>query len=326
MKKRFDIKSNRLTPNELIRALLRAPVDLVWNGGIGTYIKAVNESHSDVGDKANDLLRINGCELRAKAIGEGGNLGLTQLGRVEFALHDGAMNTDFIDNSAGVDCSDHEVNIKILLNDVVANGDMTVKQRNTLLEAMTEDVSRLVLINNYRQTQAISLAQREVRKKMEEYRRFIEHLETQGKLDRAIEFLPDNEALEERVLAGQTLTRPELSLLISYSKSDLKEALIKSDLMDDPYLVQELNTAFPKVLVDRFGPQISSHRLRSEIISTQIANRLIDMMGITYVHRIQQTTGGSAAEIARAFLVSRDVFYVERYWEQVEALDNKSVQ
>ena len=323
MKQRFDIKANRLTPNELIRALLRAPADLIWNGGIGTYIKAVNESHGDVGDKANDLLRVNGCELRAKVIGEGGNLGLTQLGRVEYTLHGGAMNTDFIDNSAGVDCSDHEVNIKILLNDVVANGDMTIKQRNALLEAMTDDVSRLVLINNYRQTQAISLSQREVSKKMEEYRRFIEYLEAQGRLDRAIEFLPDNEMLEERIAEGKTFTRPELSLLISYSKSDLKETLIKSELMDDVYLTQELNTAFPKVLVDRFSVEISQHRLRSEIISTQIANRLIDMMGITYVHRVQQTTGGSSAEIARAFLVSRDVFYIERYWEQIEALDNK---
>ncbi len=323
MKEKFDIKSNRLTPNELIRALLRAPVDLIWNGGIGTYIKAVTESHADVGDKANDPLRINGCELRAQVVGEGGNLGLTQLGRVEYALQDGAMNTDFIDNSAGVDCSDHEVNIKILLNDVVASGDMTTKQRNELLEAMTEDVSSLVLMNNYRQAQAISLAQAEVKYKMEEYRRFIEYLEGLGKLDRAIEFLPDNEALAERESAGQTLTRPELSLLISYSKSDLKEELLKSDIIDDEYLVQELSTAFPKVLVDRFKSEMAHHRLRNEIISTQVANRLVDMMGITYVHRLQQTTGAGAAEIARAFLVSRDVFYIEKYWEQIESLDNK---
>ncbi len=323
MKERFDIKPGRLTPNELIRALLRSPVDLIWNGGIGTYIKAVSETHGDVGDKANDPLRINACELRTKVIGEGGNLGFTQLGRVEYAMQGGAMNTDFIDNSAGVDCSDHEVNIKILLNEVVAKGDMTLKQRNILLEEMTDEVSRLVLINNYRQTQAISLAESEVRYKMEEYRRFMEYLEDQGKLDRAIEFLPDNEGLAEREEAGQMLTRPELSLLISYSKSDLKEALIQSDIINDEYLVQELNTTFPKTLVDRFSPEIISHRLRNEITATQIANRLTDMMGITYVHRIRQTTGAGAAEIARAFLVSRDVFYIERYWEQIEALDNQ---
>ncbi len=323
VKKRFAIKSNRLTPNELIKALLRSPVDLIWNGGIGTYVKAVTESHADVGDKANDTLRINGCELRARVIGEGGNLGLTQLGRVEYTATGGAMNTDFIDNSAGVDCSDHEVNIKILLNGIVASGDMTVKQRNALLVDMTDDVSRLVLMNNYRQTQAISLAEIDVRNKMEEYRRFMEYLETQGKLDRAIEFLPTDEELVEREAAGKTLTRPELSLLVSYSKSDLKEALITSDIIDDPYLVHELNTAFPKVLVDKFSDAITQHHLRSDIISTQIANRLINMMGITFVHRILQTTRGAAAEIARAFLVSRDVFSIEKYWEQAEVLDDK---
>ncbi|MDP0562224.1 MAG: NAD-glutamate dehydrogenase [Candidatus Endonucleobacter sp. (ex Gigantidas childressi)] len=323
MKERFEINSNRLTPNEMIRALLRAQVDLLWNGGIGTYIKAVSESNADVGDKASDPLRINGCELRARVVCEGGNLGLTQLGRVEYALQGGALNTDFIDNSGGVDCSDHEVNIKILLNEIVLNGDMTIKQRNALLETMTEDVAKLVLTNNYRQTQAISLAESDIRHKMEEYRRFMEYLEDQGQLDRAIEFLPNPEQLAEREAAGHVLTRPELALLVSYSKSYLKEALIKSDIISDPCLIQELNTAFPKVLVDRFSTQIANHRLRNEITSTQIANRLIDMMGITYVRRMQQTTSGTTAEIARAFLISRDVFYIQKYWEQVEALDHK---
>ncbi|MDP0588993.1 MAG: NAD-glutamate dehydrogenase [Candidatus Endonucleobacter bathymodioli] len=323
MKERFKIQSNRLTPNEMIRALLRAQVDLLWNGGIGTYIKAVSESNADVGDKASDPLRINGCELRARVVCEGGNLGLTQLGRIEYALQGGAINTDFIDNSGGVDCSDHEVNIKILLNEIVSNGDMTIKQRNSLLEMMTEDVAKLVLTNNYRQTQAISLAASDVHNKMEEYRRFMEYLEENGKLDRAIEFLPNPEELAARVAAGHVFTRPELALLVSYSKSDLKEALIKSDIMSDPYMIQELNTAFPKVLVDRFSSQVANHRLRSEITSTQIANRLIDMMGITYVRRMHQTTGGTTAEIVRAFLISRDVFYIQQYWEQVEALDNK---
>lgn len=323
MKDRFDIKANRMTPNELIRALLRAPVDLIWNGGIGTYVKAVSESHADVGDKANDPLRINGCELRARVVGEGGNLGLSQLGRVEYALQGGALNTDFIDNSGGVDCSDHEVNIKILLNDIVGSGDMTLKQRNTLLESMTDDVSRLVLSNNYRQTQALSLAESEARYRMDEYRRFIEHLESEGKLDRSIEFLPDNEALAERQGAGHGLTRPELSLLVSYSKADLKEALINSDVIDEPYLSKELNTAFPDVLIDKFPEQVSHHRLRREMAATQIANHMIDMMGITYVLRVRQTTGANTPEIARAFMVSRDVYGVSEYWHDIEALDHK---
>ena len=321
MKERFDIKAGRMTPNELIRSLLRAPVDLIWNGGIGTYVKAINESHADVGDKANDPLRINGCELRARVVGEGGNLGLSQLGRVEYSLQGGALNTDFIDNSGGVDCSDHEVNIKILLNDIVASGDMTVKQRNKLLESMTEDVSRLVLSNNYHQSQALSLAESEARYRMDEYKRFMEYLEGEGKLDRSIEFLPDNEALADRVGAGQGLTRPELSLLISYSKADLKEALINSDVIDEPYMINELHTSFPGTLVEKFSEQIDQHRLRREIVATQIANHMIDMMGITYVLRVRQTTGASAPEIARAFMVSRDVFHISDYWHVIENLD-----
>ena len=323
MASRFGISASRLPPNELIRSMLRAPVDLLWNGGIGTYIKAMNETHSDVGDKANDPLRINGCEVQARVVGEGGNLGLSQLGRVEYALHGGGLNTDFIDNSGGVDCSDHEVNIKILLNDIVARGDMTLKQRNELLESMTEDVSELVLTNNYRQTQAISVVASDAAKRMGEYRRFIEHLESLGKLDRVIEFLPDNDALAERVSSGKGLTRPELSLLISYSKADLKEALLNSTVIDDDYLAREIYTAFPQALVDSYHEEISQHRLRKEIISTQIANHLIDMMGITFVHRLQLTTGATCAEIARAYTTSRDVFDVAGYWAMIEQLDHQ---
>ena len=321
MKERFGIKANRVTPNELIRSLLRSPVDLIWNGGIGTYVKAINESHAQVGDKANDPLRINGCELRAKVVGEGGNLGFSQLGRVEYALQGGALNTDFIDNSGGVDCSDHEVNIKILLNDIVTNGDMTVKQRNQLLESMTDDVSRLVLSNNYRQTQAITLAESEARYRMDEYKRFLDHLEGEGRLDRSVEFLPDSEALAERSGAGQGLTRPELSLLISYSKAELKEALMASETIDEDYLSRELYSAFPEVLVERFAEDIGRHRLRREIVATQIANHMIDMMGITHVHRVGLTTGASAPEIARAYLISRDVFDINSYWQLIESMD-----
>ncbi len=323
MQQRFGITARRLPPNELIRSLLRAPVDLIWNGGIGTYVKAVNETHADIGDKANDPLRINGCEMKAKVVGEGGNLGLSQLGRVEYALQGGSINTDFIDNSGGVDCSDHEVNIKILLNDIVANGDITIKQRNTLLETMTEDVSELVLINNYRQTQAISLAESDAGRRLDEYRRFIEHLETQGKLDRTIEFLPDTKALMERAGASKGLTRPELSLLISYSKADLKAALINSNIIDDQYLSKILVTAFPDALIKTYPEEISQHRLRREIIATQLANQMIDMMGITFVHRVQQTTGASSPEIARAFMVSREVLDIPKYWQLIEQLDNR---
>ncbi|MDE1463405.1 NAD-glutamate dehydrogenase [Spartinivicinus poritis] len=323
MKERFAIDEDQLTPNELITALLKSPVDLIWNGGIGTYVKAATESHADVGDRANDALRINGKELRCQVVGEGGNLGLTQLGRVEYCLSQGASNTDFIDNAGGVDCSDHEVNIKILLNEVVSNGDMTLKQRNQLLEAMTDDVADLVLMNNYRQVQAISLAQQEATQVMDENKRFIHYLEAQGKLNRAIEFLPDDDGLAERVANNQGLTRPELSLLISYSKADLKEALLASDVLADAYFAREVNTAFPPVLVEKFGQAIESHRLRKEIAATQIANNLINMMGITFVHRLQLSTGAEPADIAKAFVVARDIFAINDCWQQIEALDHK---
>src|SRR5690606_25710228 len=204
----FAIDAEQLTPNELIHALLKAPVDLLWNGGIGTYVKASTESHSDVGDKTNDAVRVNGNELRCKVVGEGGNLGMTQRGRVEYALHGGASNTDFIDNAGGVDCSDHEVNIKILLNELVANGDLTRKQRDQLLVEMTDEVAQLVLHNNYRQTQAISIAQAEALHRSAEYRRFINTLQNQGRLDRKLEFLPDDEVLIERQTHEKSLTRP----------------------------------------------------------------------------------------------------------------------
>ncbi|MGY0215943.1 NAD-glutamate dehydrogenase [Endozoicomonadaceae bacterium StTr2] len=319
----LGITTYKLTPSELITAILQAPVDLFWNGGIGTYIKSEQEQHADVGDKANDNLRINGAQLRCKVVGEGGNLGMTQLGRVEYALSGGALNTDFIDNAGGVDCSDHEVNIKVLLNEVVANGDMTRKQRDELLEAMTDEVSQLVLGNNYRQAQAITMALDDAARGMEDAIRFIEQLESEGKLDRVIEFLPDNDGLKERFLQQKTLTRPELSLLVSYAKGDLKQQLINSDIADDAYVAREVETAFPQTLVSQFKPLIDNHRLRREIVATQISNHLINMMGFTYLQQMQRTTGASVEEIARAFVISRDVFGVESVWEQIEALDGQ---
>ncbi|WP_277372405.1 NAD-glutamate dehydrogenase [Pseudomonas sp. AA-38] len=321
MKARFDIAADRLAPTELLNALLKAPVDLLWNGGIGTYVKSSQESHGDVGDKANDALRVDGRELRAKVVGEGGNLGMTQLGRVEFGLHGGASNTDFIDNAGGVDCSDHEVNIKILLGEIVAAGDMTEKQRNKLLAEMTDDVSELVLANNYKQTQALSLAERRARERIGEYKRLMNALESAGKLDRALEFLPSDEALNERVTSGQGLTRPELSVLISYSKIDLKESLLKSQVPDDDYLAREMETAFPAILTEKFGDAMRRHRLKREIVSTQIANDLVNHMGITFVQRLKESTGMSAANVAGAYVIVRDLFRLPHWWAQIEALD-----
>lgn len=321
MKERFAIEADRLTPTELLHALLKAPVDLLWNGGIGTYVKASSESHADVGDKANDALRVNGDELRCKVVGEGGNLGMTQLGRVEFGLNGGATNTDFIDNAGGVDCSDHEVNIKILLNEVVQGGDMTEKQRNQLLGSMTDEVAGLVLGNNYKQTQALSLAARRARERIAEYKRLMADLEGRGKLDRAIEFLPSEELLAERLAVGQSLTRAELSVLISYSKIDLKEQLLKSLVPDDDYLTRDMETAFPPSLVSKFAEAMRRHRLKREIVSNQIANDLVNNMGITFVQRLKESTGMSPANVAGAYVIVRDIFHLPHWFRQIEALD-----
>jgi len=321
MKERFDIQADKLTPTELLNALLKAPVDLLWNGGIGTYVKASSESHADVGDKANDALRVNGNELRCKVVGEGGNLGMTQLGRVEFGLNGGGSNTDFIDNAGGVDCSDHEVNIKILLNEVVQAGDMTGKQRDQLLASMTDEVGGLVLGNNYKQTQALSLAARRAYERAAEYKRLMSDLEGRGKLDRAIEYLPTEEQLTERAATGKGLTRPELSVLISYSKIDLKQQLLDSLVPDDDYLTRDMETAFPPSLVSKFAEAMRRHRLKREIVSTQIANDLVNHMGITFVQRLKESTGMTPANVAGAYVIVRDIFHLPHWFRQIEALD-----
>ena len=323
IQKLTGLKQAAVTPTELISALLQAPVDLIWNGGIGTYVKASDESHADVGDKANDGLRINGNELRCKVVGEGGNLGMSQKARMEYAALGGRMNTDFIDNAGGVDCSDHEVNIKILLNQVVAEGDLTAKQRNQLLEAMTDEVADLVLKNNYRQVQSISLAEARSAESMAEYQRYIQHMEAAGKLDRALEFLPDDEQLNDRKQKNLGLTRPELSVLISYSKAELKEALAHSSITDDPYLSRELFTAFPQQLNERYREPLQQHRLYREIIGTQIANDIVNTMGINFVDRLRSSTGADESAIARSFILARDVFAMQQIWQQIEALDHK---
>ncbi len=318
----FDIDAQHLPPNELIEHILRARVDLLWNGGIGTYVKSSAESHLDVGDKANDALRVNGNELRCKVVGEGGNLGMTQLARVEYALAGGRSNTDFIDNAGGVDCSDHEVNIKILLNAVVARGDLTEKQRNLLLEEMTDDVAHLVLQNNYHQVQAISLVEMQAEERFGEYRKYIQTMEEAGRIDRALEFLPSEEEITERRAQGKALTRPELSVLVSYSKAILKEQLIDSDLGIDPYLANMVKTAFPQRLVERYSDEVLSHRLHREIMATQVANDMVNRMGLNYVLRQARATGASAADVARAYTTVMEVFHLRELWDWIELLDH----
>ena len=322
MKACFHIQADKLSPNDLISALLKAPVDLIWNGGIGTYVKGSGESHGEAGDKANDSLRINGKQLQAKVIGEGGNLGVTQKARIELALHKGGSSfTDFIDNAAGVDCSDHEVNIKILLNSLVNAGDLTTKQRNVFLEEMTQEVSDLVLMNNYRQTQAIALAFREAKTRTNEYRRLMNELEGQGKLNRELEFLPSEEELDERKNQKQGLTRPELSVLISYIKGDLKELLNDPGISENEYLAKSIESAFPAAMLKRFPDALYSHQLRSEIVATQLANEMVNRMGITYVNRMRDSTGADISTIVKAYAAARDVFRMNDLWQQIEALD-----
>ncbi|MBY4677995.1 NAD-glutamate dehydrogenase [Marinobacterium arenosum] len=320
-RKLTGLKARQVTPAELVSALLTMEVDLLWNGGIGTYVKASDESHAEVGDKANDAVRANADQLRARVIGEGGNLGLTQRARMEFAARGGRINTDFIDNAGGVDCSDREVNLKILLNQLVRDGDMTEKQRNKLLLDMTDEVAGLVLQDIYRQVQAISLDEARSLSNMPEYRRLINNLEASGRLDRALESLPDDEQLIERHGRSQGLSRPELAVLICYSKSEFKAMLAKAPLMDDPYLAKELAVAFPAVISERFIDQLKNHRLKREIIANQIANQLVNFMGINAPSRLRASSGAAPAIIARAYILARDVFDIVPLWRRLETLD-----
>jgi glutamate dehydrogenase len=323
MKYAFAIHEDNLTPTELISGLLKAPVDLIWNGGIGTYVKASSETHADVGDKANDSLRVNGENLRCKVFGEGGNLGMTQRGRIEFALNGGACNTDFIDNAGGVDCSDHEVNVKILLNEVVANGDLTDKQRNQLLAKMTNNVAELVLQNNYRQTQAISIAESEALARGAEYRRFMAKLESQKRLNRKLEFLPSEDVLLERQSHGIGLTRPELAILISYAKAVLKEDLAAENIAENDYVAKAIEGAFPEQITVEYREPLYNHRLKREIVATQIANDIVNNMGISFTQRLMEATGASVGEVAKAYIAARDVYQLENFLQDLSTLDHK---
>ncbi len=325
----LGIQQSRLTPAELMKAILQAPVDLFWNGGIGTYVKAERETNADVGDKANDAIRVNGGQIRARVIGEGGNLGCTQLGRIEYAQTGGPegdggwINTDAIDNSAGVDTSDHEVNIKILLNQVVAEGDMTVKQRNVLLAEMTDEVGHLVLRNNYAQNVVLANAVAQAYSMVNVHSRMINRLEADGLLDRGIEFLPTERQIRERQQNGHGLTQPELSVLLAYTKITLADELLATGLPDDPYFRDTLHLYFPTALRSRFAEAVDNHALRREIITTLIVNDTINRGGCTFAFRLREETGATYEEIARTHTAARAVFGLETIWDQVEGLDNQ---
>ncbi len=321
MKAVFDIQRDHMTPSEFIRAILCAPIDLIWNGGVGTFVKSSQEDHDAAGDRTNNALRVNGNELRAKVVCEGGNLGFTQLGRIEYHLNGGKINTDFLDNSAGVDCSDHEVNIKILLNTLVAKEEMTEKQRNILLASMTKEVAELVLKNNYQQNEAISFASSLALKHMGLYMRYMDWLEKNGRLNRALEFLPVNEVLLQRKADNIGLTKPELCILLSYSKNTLEEDIRSTELPDDPYLSQLALMAFPTVLRKRYARQIQQHRLRREIVSTQLSNRLVSDMGIAFVYQMQDETNATLCEIISAYMAAREIFHMPQLYRDIEALD-----
>jgi glutamate dehydrogenase len=318
----LGIEEESLKPSDLIQALLRAPVDLLWNGGIGTYVKASSESHSDAGDKSSDAVRVDASELRAKVIGEGGNLGVTQRGRIQYALAGGRLNTDAIDNSGGVDCSDREVNIKILLDTVVESGDLTEKQRNELLVEMTDEVAALVLQDNYEQTETLSLAEANAASMVDVHQRFLRFLEARRNMNRELEALPDDEEISERKRDDRGLTRPEIAALLAYSKIDLNEALLESDVPEDPYLSAELERYFPSPLPERYGAQMRSHRLGRQIVATQVVNNMLHGGGTTFAFRLHEETGAPASQIARAYACAREIFEMRPLWAEIENLDN----
>jgi glutamate dehydrogenase len=319
----LSIDRDELTPPELIQAILTAPVDLLWNGGIGTYVKGGEESHADAADPANDAVRVNGGALRAKIVAEGGNLGFTQHGRIEYALAGGRINTDFIDNSGGVDSSDREVNIKILLVDAIRRGTLVQGKRNALLKSMTAEIAEQVLANNYAQTQALSMMASHAHERIGEHGRLIRILESRGLLKRAIEFLPDEEAIEERKRSGLGFTRPELAVILSYAKIELRESLLATTIPDDPLCQAEVVNYFPAKLRERFRESIDSHRLKREIAAMLISSSVINRMGPVFAIRAREDTGADIAAVARAYAIVRGVFNTRAYWHDIEALDGE---
>ncbi|GAB3489230.1 NAD-glutamate dehydrogenase [Marinomonas epiphytica] len=325
IRKALGIEGNvkSMAPNDLLNAILKAPVDLLWNGGIGTYVKAESESHADVGDNANNAIRVNGKELRCKIVGEGGNLGLTQNGRIEFAQNGGLISTDAIDNSAGVDSSDHEVNIKILLNRVVENGDMTEKQRNKLLAEMTDEVAELVLRHNRGQSHVLSLANARAADRLADHWRLILSLVREGRLNREIEFLPSDAQIKKRLNKGLGLTRPEISVLLAYSKIKLSEQLVEDGIGEDEDLLTQIHQYFPSQLSKQFGDQMASHALSQEIIAGHVTNNLGNRMGPTFSTYMQEETSASALNLVRAYMAAEDIFGIPALWDAINDLDFK---
>ena len=292
----------------------------MWNGGIGTYVKAANETHADVGDRANDGVRISGGELRCRIVGEGGNLGFTQLGRVEYALSGGLINTDAIDNSAGVDCSDHEVNIKILLNGCVQRGELSLADRNQLLREMTTEVGELVLDDNRAQTLALTIARRQSFSMINVHTRYLQLLESEGWLNRALEFLPTDRQIAERQAAGMGLTTPEFAVLLAYTKNANVTEVLQSDLPDDAFFNDDLVRYFPQPMHHRFASQILGHQLRREIVATSLVNQMVNLSGISFDHRMTEQTGASVTDIARAWVVMREVTNLPQLWRDIESI------
>lgn len=319
----LGLSKNKLTPNELIQGILRAPVDLLWNGGIGTFVRAASENNAGVGDRANDSIRIIGKELRVQVVGEGGNLGFTQLGRIEYAKNGGRINTDAIDNSAGVNCSDIEVNTKILMRLIQEGTKMTDAQRNKLLVELTDNVGELALEANYRQAQILSIAQVVSKDMIEPHKRLIHNLEKKGILDRAIEFLPTEEELDERAKEGQGLTRPELSVLMAYAKMDLYDTLVQSKLPGEKVLQDlYLYNYFPTKLIQKYKNYMDEHRLKREIVATQVTNELVNRMGMTFMDRMMDETGKPACTITRAFIVAKTLLGAQEWFDTIDSLDN----
>jgi glutamate dehydrogenase len=324
----FGIEASAATPADLIRTLLRARVDLLWLGGIGTYVKAAGESNADAGDRANDALRVDGRELMCKVLGEGANLGITQRGRIEYSRSGqegkgGRINTDAIDNSAGVSTSDHEVNIKILVGDIMQRGDMTLKQRDTLLASMTDEVAQLVLRDNYQQPQAMSVTEAEGSAALERGARLIRMLEKTGRLNRAIEFLPDDEEITRRGAIGGAMTRPELAVLLAYTKLWFYDQLMPTALPDDPALSEELLRYFPTPIRRDHREAVFRHRLRREIIATEVNNDLVNRAGPFFVNELMDRIGATPDDISRAYLASVGIFALRPLWASIEALDNQ---
>ncbi|MEG3636213.1 NAD-glutamate dehydrogenase [Micromonospora palythoicola] len=317
----LDDDVDQLSPQELMKAILTAPVDLFWNGGIGTYVKASSETNAQVGDKSNDAIRVDGRSLRCRVVGEGGNLGFTQHGRIEYAQAGGRMYTDFIDNAAGVDCSDHEVNIKILLNTAVADGELTIPERDELLARMTDEVAELVLRDNYDQARAINNSQAQATSLLPVHRRMITELERAGVLNRSLEALPPDEELAVRTESG--LTAPEFAVLLAYVKIALEKEILTDALPDEEWTGEVLVNYFPTPMRQRFADRMDRHRLRRDIVTTVLVNEAINRGGISFVFRVVEETAATAADVIRAYVVVREVFGLRELWDAVEALDNR---